>query len=90
MKERNFDWLLQGCHPLSEVAQAYYPCEYNSSSIRSFRKHSQGIPQLYADLLEAEYTDKVTTLTPLQIAIVIRHLGVPNQAKEELEKQPFS
>ena len=63
MKERNFDWLLQGCHPLSEVAQAYYPCEYNSSSIRSFRKHIKGIPQLYADLLEAEYTDKVTTPT---------------------------
>ena len=61
MKERNFDWLLQGCHPLSEVAQAYYPCEYNSSSIRSFRKHIKGIPQLYADLLEAEYHTDPTT-----------------------------
>ena len=68
MKERNFDWMFQGCHPLSEVAQAYYPCEHNSSSIRSFRKHVKELPKLYADLLEAGYTDKTTMLTPLQIA----------------------
>lgn len=42
MKEVNFDWLLQGCHPLSEVAQAYFPCMHNSSAVRSFRKTRQG------------------------------------------------
>lgn len=83
----NFDWLLQGCHPLSKVAQAYYPCDHNSSSIRAFRKNVHGIPKFYADLLEAEYSDKVTVLTPLQIAMVIRHLGMPNQPREELKIQ---
>lgn len=89
MKERNFDWMFQGCHPLSEVAQAYYPCEHNSSSIRSFRKHVKELPKLYADLLEAGYTDKTTMLTPLQIAVIIRGLGAPDQAKEEVEKPMF-
>ncbi|WP_044269258.1 DUF4248 domain-containing protein [Bacteroides timonensis] len=86
MKDKKFDWLLQGCHALSEVAQAYYPCVHNSSSIRSFRKRVKEIPKMYAELLDAEYTDKTTVLTPLQIAVVIRHLGLPNQAREEWDK----
>lgn len=85
MKERNFDWMFQGCHPLSEVAQAYYPCEHNSSSIRSFRKHVKELPKLYADLLEAGYTDKTTMLTPLQIAAIIRGLELPIRQRRRLK-----
>lgn len=86
MKEVNFDWLLQGCHPLSEVAQAYFPCMHNSSAVRSFRKHVKEIADLYAGLLEVGYTDQITTLTPLQIAVLIRYLGLPNQARREMEQ----
>lgn len=83
MKEENFDWLLSGCHALSRVAQAYYPCELNTSSIRSFRKHVRELPALYADLLSVEYTDKLVNLTPLQNAVIVRHLGFPDQVKRE-------
>lgn len=86
MKIESYDWLLQGCHPLSKVAQAYYPCELNSSSIRSFRKHVKAIPALYADLQAVEYTDTLLFLTPLQIAVIIRHLGFPDQAKRSIGK----
>lgn len=85
MKEVNFDRLLQGCHPLSEVAQAYYPCVHNSSAIRSFRRHVKEIPQLYAMLLEVGYTDRLIFLTPLQITALIRYLGLPNQARKEMK-----
>ena len=41
------------------------------------------IPALYADLLSVEYTDKLVNLTPLQNAVIVRHLGFPDQVKRE-------
>lgn len=82
----NFDWLLQGCHPLSKVAQAYCPCGRNSSSIRSFRRNVKEIAALYADLLAVGYTDTLLLLTPLQIAAIVRHLGFPDQARRDAGK----
>jgi len=85
MKRESFDWLLQGCHPLSKVAQAYYPCVHNSSSIRSFRQHVKEIGDMYKELLEVGYNNQLIILTPLQIAVLIRHLGLPDQARLEVE-----
>lgn len=86
MKFENFDWLLQGCHPLSKVAQAYCPCERNSSSIRAFRKNIKEIAALYADLQAVGYTDALLLLTPLQIAAILRHMGFPDQARRDVGK----
>ena len=39
MKIKSYDWLLCGCHALSEVAIAYFPnFQYNSSAVRAFRR----------------------------------------------------
>lgn len=86
MKEENFDWLLSGCHALSRVAQAYYPCELNTSSIRSFRKHVRELPALYADLLSVEYTDKLVNLTPLQNAVIGPPSGLSGSGEKGTRK----
>lgn len=86
MKAQNYDWLLEGCHPVSEVAKAYSPSEYSSSATRAFRRSLKQFPKLYAELLEAEYTDSTPVMTPKQVAILVRHWGPPGQARIEMEK----
>lgn len=87
MKEKNYDWMLSGCHPVSEVAQAYLQSDYNSSAARALRRRIKDFPKLHAELLEAEYTESSPILTPIQIAILIRHWGEPGIARKELTKK---
>ena len=86
MKQTDFDWLLFGCHPVSDVAMAYCPCEHTTSSTRAFRKLVKLFPRLYACLNKAGYTERLTTLVPLQIAAVIREWGMPGEAFFEMQK----
>lgn len=86
MKRNNYDWLLFGCHPISDVAMAYCPCEHTTSSTRAFRKLVKLYPRLYASLCDSGYTEHLTTLVPLQIAAVIREWGMPGEAFLEMQK----
>ena len=36
MKHPDYDWMLFGCHPISDIAMAYCPCEHATSSTRAF------------------------------------------------------
>lgn len=87
MKQSNYDFLLFGCHSVSEVAMAYYPCEHTTSSTRAFRKLVKLYPQLYATFCKHGYTEHATTLVPLQIAALIREWGMPGEAFLEVQKR---
>ena len=57
MKIKSYDWLLCGCHALSEVAIAYFPnFQYNSSAVRAFRRTITEHPALPQQLTEAGFT----------------------------------
>lgn len=87
MKEQNFDWLLQGCHPLSIVAEAYFPSDYPSSSARSMRRYIKHTPPMYTDMEVAGYNKRTTMLTPLLIGVIIRYMGMPHAARDEAQKR---
>ena len=50
MKHPDYDWMLFGCHPISDIAMAYCPCEHATSSTRAFRRLLRLYPKLYAEL----------------------------------------
>ena len=55
MKIKSYDWLLCGCHALSEVAIAYFPnFQYNSSAVRAFRRTITEHPDCRRKLCAAE------------------------------------
>ena len=55
MKIKSYDWLLCGCHALSEVAIAYFPnFQYNSSAVRAFRRTITEHPALPQQLARAQ------------------------------------
>lgn len=87
MKQNDYSWLLFGCHPISEVAMAYCPCEHTTSSTRAFRKLIRSYPRLYTYLCENGYSEHGNTLVPLQIAAVVREWGMPCEAFQEMQKQ---
>ncbi|RHD19441.1 DUF4248 domain-containing protein [Bacteroides stercoris] len=72
MKQTDYEWMLFGCHPVSDVAMAYCSCEHTTSSTRAFRKLVKLYPRLYEALCRYGYTERTTTLVPLQIAAIIR------------------
>jgi hypothetical protein len=80
MKQINFDWMFTGCHPFFAVAVSYFPSAYSCSSSRSLRRYIRSHPALLADMLAVEYDEHDSILTPAQIAVLIRHLGVPSEA----------
>lgn len=90
MNLQNYDWLLVGCHHISEVAIAYFPnYAHNCSAVkalhRSFREHSR----LLEELSDAGYTPKTTHLTPIQIVATVRYWGLPSAVGEMVEKNPY-
>ena len=90
MKEQSFDWLLQGCHTLSEVAVAYFPnYQYNSSAVKALRRAVNEHVHLSNDLTEAGFTPHTTILTPQQIAALVRFWGMPTEARDMIEKNPY-
>lgn len=67
--------MLFGCHPVSDVAMAYCSCEHTTSSTRAFRKLVKLYPRLYEALCRYGYTERTTTLVPLQIAALSANGG---------------
>ena len=64
MKQTDYEWMLFGCHPVSDVAMAYCSCEHTTSSTRAFRKLVKLYPRLYEALCRYGYTERTTTLVP--------------------------
>ena len=57
MDNQSFDWLLHGCHVLSEVAVAYFPnYQYNCSAVKAFRRIIKEHAVLLNQLTEAGFT----------------------------------
>lgn len=86
MKNLSFDWMLIGCHPLSEVASAYFPGMRVDSAARRFRRQVLRFPKLRAALGEMEYTEHTTMLLPVHIAAVVCAWGMPGTARQEVER----
>ena len=76
MKTLNFDWLLTGCHSVAQVASVYFPSSYSTSNARSLRRYIRRHPDVYAELLEAGYDERDIFLTPMQISIIVRYMGL--------------
>ena len=90
MKIKSYDWLLCGCHALSEVAIAYFPnFQYNSSAVRAFRRTITEHPALPQQLTEAGFTPHTQTLTPQQIAAIVRCWGTPALVYEMIKENPY-
>ncbi len=83
MKKINYDYILIGCHSFSEIASLYFPSDYSSSCVRSLRGFIRNHPVVLAELLEAEYNERDKILTPLQVAVIVRHMGRPGEANFE-------
>ena len=83
MKKNNFEYILVGCHSFSSVAACYFPSAYTNSSNRSLRQYIHKHPALLADLLIVEYGEHDKMLSPLQIATIIRHMGMPGEANKK-------
>ena len=83
MKNNNFDYILVGCHMFSAIAACYFPSLYINSSNRSLRQYIRKHPALLADLLMVEYDEHDNMLSPAQIAVIIRHMGMPGEANRE-------
>lgn len=87
MDNQSFDWLLHGCHALSEVAVAYFPnYQYNCSAVKAFRRIIKEHAVLLNQLTEAGFTPHTTTLTPQQIAIIVRFWGTPALVYEMIKR----
>ncbi|WP_425459163.1 DUF4248 domain-containing protein [Bacteroides xylanisolvens] len=85
-----YDWLLHGCHALSEVAVAYFPnYQYNCSAVKAFRRIIKEHAVLLNQLTEAGFTPHTTTLTPQQIAIIVRFWGTPALVYEMIKKNSY-
>ena len=87
MKQNNYDRLLFGCHPLCEVAAAYFPCDLTASSTRAFRRQVKLYPRLYTCLCELGYTEHTNILMPIHIAAVVREWGMPGEAFMEMRRR---
>lgn len=90
MKEINYDWLLDGCHPRSAVAVAYFgnylhACSAVKAFLRTLRKNIA----LLSELEAAEFSlAKTSVLTPRQIAILVEHWGMPAKARDTVNRFP--
>lgn len=90
MKMKSYDWLLYGCHALSEVAVVYFPSyQYNSSAVRAFRRTIKEHSTLPEQLAEAGFTPRTSTLTPQQIAAIVKCWGMPALVFDMIEENPY-
>lgn len=89
MNNSDKDWLLEGFHPVSTVAVAYFPdLQASSSAIRRFRSEIQKHPRLARELVEAAYHPHTLMLSPRQISIIIRYWGMPDEAGLLIARNP--
>lgn len=89
MNIQHKNWLLEGFHPVSTVAVAYFPdLQTGSSAIRRFRSEIQKHPRLARKLAEAEYHQHTLMLSPKQICIIIRYWGMPDEVGLLIARHP--
>ena len=70
IKEQSFEWLLEGCHRIADVAVAYYPnYAYACSAVKALRRSIAEHACLLKDLTDQGYTARTAHLTPVQIGI---------------------
>lgn len=84
MKTSNYDWLFTGCHSVPRVASVFFPSSYSTSNARSLRRYIRRHPDFYAELLEAGYDERDMFLTPMQISIIVRYIGLPKVPPDKL------
>lgn len=90
MTLKNYDWMLVGCHHISEVAVAYFTnYASNRSAVEAFRRSINETPGLLEELTNEDYSPKTIHLTPVQIAVIVRHWGFPSCVGEMIEKNPY-
>ena len=90
MKEQSYDWLLEGCHHITEVAVAYYPhYSYGYSAVKALRRSFSEHVLLLEALTAEGYTAKTTHLTPKQIIVIISFWGMPDHVKDTIGKNPY-
>ena len=82
IKEQSFEWLLEGCHRIADVAVAYYPnYAYACSAVKALRRSIAEHACLLKDLTDQGYTARTAHLTPAD-----RHppelLGMPDHVKD--------
>lgn len=88
--EKNYNWLLEGCHHISEVAVAYYPnYAHNSSAVKALRRSITEHALLLKELTAEGYTRKTMHLTPKQILILVSFWGMPDYVKDAIDKNPY-
>lgn len=50
MKEQSFEWMLQGCHSITEIAVAYFPnYQYDCSAVNALAPGHKRHASLLAD-----------------------------------------
>ena len=76
IKEQSFEWLLEGCHRIADVAVAYYPnYAYACSAVKALRRSIAEHACLLKDLTDQGYTARTAHLTPVQIGILLSYWG---------------
>ena len=84
IKEQSFEWLLEGCHRIADVAVAYYPnYAYACSAVKALRRSIAEHACLLKDLTDQGYTARTAHLTPVQIGILLSYV------KDMTVKNPY-
>lgn len=90
IKEQRFEWLLEGCHRIADVAVAYYPnYAYACSAVKALRRSIAEHACLLKDLTDQGYTTRTAHLTPVQIGILLSYWGMPDHVKDMTVKNPY-
>ena len=90
IKEQSFEWLLEGCHRIADVAVAYYPnYAYACSAVKALRRSIAEHACLLKDLTDQGYTARTAHLTPVQIGILLSYWGMPDHVKDMTVKNPY-
>ena len=70
MKEQSFEWMLQGCHSITEIAVAYFPnYQYDCSAVNALRRAIKEHASLLAELTEAGFTQNHYTDSETDISL---------------------
>ncbi|MEL5896018.1 DUF4248 domain-containing protein [Bacteroides sp. GD17] len=89
-KNPNHDWLLEGCHHITDVAVVYFPnYSYTTSAVKAMRRTITEHALLLQELTAEGYTPKTLHLTPKQIDVIVRFWGMPDHVKVAVDKNPY-
>ncbi|MBC8594292.1 DUF4248 domain-containing protein [Oscillospiraceae bacterium N12] len=78
---------LDGCPCVKDVAIAYFPQYHDPrTAVAAFRKKIATTPQLWKELLDAEYNPNEKHLTAAQLIIIVEHWKMPDELAKFREK----